>query len=92
MLDPWPLDIIPSYPRVGNGRSFTKVFSALVMSERDFLAQASIVLFELILLVAGFRATCVVNIEGRSYDFQLLSQRAENIWSILLIEGLKYVA
>lgn len=63
-----------------------------MVSDRDYLTLRTIVLFEVIVLIAAYLKSYMVDMQSHSPDLKAFCQRVERIWSILLTEGVKNLA
>lgn len=77
------LDRTLSYPINISSLSFSRLFAALVMTEKYFFSLAIILLFEVVLVTASYFTTCV---EGLYSYMNTIEHRSESVSSFLVIK------
>lgn len=80
------------YSREWNVLSFESYFRALMTYDRDYLTLASIVLLEIIAVIAVLLEYWVVTMECCSSYLKALWQKSEKIWSNQLIDRVTQIA
>lgn len=76
----WDTEITLQYPRGLMSQSFARRFQTTVISERDWLTLATIVLFEAIVALAAHLDSGVVKMKCQSFDSNACWQKSgENV-------------